>query len=99
MRNTEPRMEHGLNTDLFRAGGFPSSRVRSSGKLADRGGNFRPACPIRGPFLFHVPSVFNPWLRFPAFLIHPFPGTEPAKIKCLTVIHLITPSRSTPHLT
>src|SRR2546427_820561 len=42
-----------------------------------------------------VPSVFHSWLRFAAFLVHPFPGTEPAKTKCLTVIHLITPTRGT----
>src|SRR6266849_870501 len=47
MRNTEPRLEYGLNTDLFRAGGCRSSRVPSSGKLADRGGEFRPhPCPL-----------------------------------------------------
>src|SRR6266849_10304868 len=52
MRNTESRIEHlpapglrqagGLNTDVFRAGGCRSSRVPSSGKLADRGGELRP---------------------------------------------------------
>jgi len=49
--NFEPRIEHGLDTDFFRAGGRPSSavallrrveassRAPASGKLADRGGN------------------------------------------------------------
>jgi len=43
------------------------------------------------PPVFRVHSVFHPWPKF-CFRIHPLPGTEPAKIKFLTVRSLICPS-------
>ncbi|SRR5260370_42445282 len=35
-------------------------------------------------------------MKLQTFLIHPFPGTEPAETKFLTVRDLIRPSRTTP---
>ena len=75
-------MEYGLKTDLFRAGGCRSSRVPSSGQLADRGGNsaLTPALsPRRGSYRSSLQAI--------ALLLLPFSTVRAPRVAAGRVLN------------
>src|SRR6266568_607501 len=84
-------MKHGLNTEHSDRINRINRMERMKPEPAPKRANpVNPVHPVKNPCFLRGQNSRS------AFLNHRLLGTEPAKTKCLTVIHLITPSPSTP---